>query len=132
MKKLIFLFVLAGFFFAGMQNVNAQVNYSVIVSWNPIGCSCGTITSKQLMIEIWDISGTPSLIDADTIDISSYGVTYTYSESGQIYTDCPDCYLVRVKVQYFDIEGLCCEGTKVDTYDGDVLIGGAPISANMN
>lgn len=131
MKKLIYLFALFGLFLTGMESANAQVNYSVVVTWNPTNCNCGTITSKQLMIEVWDISGTPSLIDADTVNVSSYGTSYTYYESGQIYTDCEDCYFVKAKIQYFDSEGECCVGTKNETFDGDILIGGAPVNIMM-
>jgi hypothetical protein len=118
-------------FLLGMESACAQVNYSVDVSWNPLNCNCGTIASKQLMIEVWDISGTPSLIDADTINVSSYGTSFTYNESGQIYTDCEGCYFVKTKIQYFDGEGECCVGTKNETFDGDILIGGAPVSILM-
>lgn len=141
MKKIVlFTFVFA--ILAGMSLVSfipiessaPLEDYTVYVSWNSSQCNtCGPIVEKTLYIEVWDIYADPDiLIDEDEIDITSESSPYQYDESGNIFWNCEDCYEVKIKIEYYDSEGLCCDCATSDTYDGEVLISGANIGCYPN
>lgn len=141
MKKyalLITVFViLVGISFANFNSSEPPApleDYSVTVTWNDLYCNSGTIVSKALDIEVWDLYTNypdPELIDSEYgIDIT-YETYYYYPETGDIIWNCQDCYEVRIKVYYYDGEGLCCYGANSETCDGEDLIDGYNISCDM-
>jgi hypothetical protein len=141
MKKYAFLItvslILVGLSFANYNSSKPPIpleDYSVTVTWNDGGCNCGTIVSKELDIEVWDLYSDypdPTLIDYEYgIDITSVS-SYLYEETGNIIWNCQDCYQVRIKVYYYDGEGLCCYGANSETCDGEDLINGYPISCTL-
>ena len=130
--------IIAGLVFANFSSSEAPIpneQYTVYVSWNGSECSCGEIEGKLLDIELWDIHGsTEMLIDyAYNIDITNESQPYEHIGYADIIWNCQECYSVRITVEYYDSEGLCCDGANSVTCDGEDLINdGVPISANLD
>ena len=101
-------------------------DYTVYVYWNDVDCtSCGVIDEILLDIEIWDVSSSPQKIDYSySIDITNEIQPYQHDGSANIIWNCQDCYEVRVKIKYYDNEGLCCDGANTVACDGEDLING--------
>ncbi len=140
MKKIVlFTFVsitLAGLSIASFIPFDSPVpleDYTVYAGWDDTDCNCGIINEKLLDIEIWDV-GANQMIDSEyDIDITNETSPYTHEGSASIIWNCQDCYEVRIKVEYFDNESLCCDGSNTKPCDGEELIeDGVPISADLD
>lgn len=101
-------------------------DYTVYVTWNDTECNCGDIDEKLLDIEVWDVNTIPNvMIDyAYDIDITNESQPYQHDGSASIIWNCQGCYEVRAKIEYYDNEGLCCDGANTEPFDGEDLING--------
>jgi hypothetical protein len=133
MKKIVLLIsvflVLAGFALVSFIPSGSPApleDYTVYATWNDTECNCGNIDEKLLDIEVWDVNTIPNvMIDyAYDIDITNESQPYQHDGSASIIWNCQGCYEVRVKIEYFDNEGLCCDGAKTESCDGEDLING--------
>lgn len=131
MKKIV-LFTIAFVILAGLSLASfipketpaPLEDYAVDVYWNDDDCtSCGILDEILLDIEIWDVSSTPQKIDYSYgIDITNETQPYTHEGLANIIWNCQGCYEVRVKIEYYDNEGLCCDGANTVSCDGEDLI----------
>lgn len=120
MKKIIFvlLFAMAGLLFAGMQSVNAQVPYTVNISWNDNNCHCDTVTKKECRVVLVDVVTSVTLDDSGWYTVS--GTTDTYNSNAAIDYDAQDRYQLTIAIAYYDDENkVCCSGLRSVIYDGD-------------
>lgn len=121
MKKVILLFALFGFFLIGLQSVSAQVNYSITINWDDESCGCTSITIKKLTWALERIGATPPQIDGES-DKTVTGTSYSKSSNAPIITDCPGCYRLTAKIDYYENSEICCTGTNSVILDGDDLV----------
>lgn len=135
MKSLIILFALVGLFLTGTQNVNAQVDYSFTITWDDNNCDCGPIDYKYLEWQLWDINANPpNMIGSGSAYVTSYTTNaYVVSDNGNVIYDCEGCYQMKAWLYYYDTSGLCCQGYRAKTTDGDKLVDGiASIHVQLN
>ena len=125
MKKTIFvlIFAMAGLLFAGVQSVNAQVNYSFWVEWDDTECDGGTILEKRLEWKVIYIA-TQAVIGSDVVNVTSSSNPYEVLAYGNVIYDCPNCYEVSARVSYRDSTGWFCTGDDSVICDGDELVDG--------
>jgi hypothetical protein len=123
-KNIIFLMLaLAGFIFVGVQSVNAQQNYSITVTWNNSNCQCSEPNYGYVMVFVINTETNDTIINEPwTRDDTS---PHLFTGSAPIETDC-NCYSVNAAVYYQD-GSVCCQGTKVETWQGQKLISGGTI-----
>lgn len=133
MKKIVFFslvfITLAGLSIASFIPYGSPApleDYTVYVYWVDSECNCGTIDEILLDIEIWDVNASPSvMIDyAYAVDITNETSPYQHDGAANIIWNCQDCYEVKVTIEYFDNEGLCCDGANTVLCDGEDLING--------
>ena len=120
MKKIIFvlIFAMAGLLFAGMQSVNAQVDYTVHIAWNDNNCNCDTVTIKKCRVVLVDLVTSITLDDSEWYTVS--GTTDIYNSSADIIYDAEDRYRLTIAVVYYNDENkVCCSGSDSVVYDGD-------------
>lgn len=140
MKKIVFitlLFVsvatLSLFSFKPAESPAPLEEYTVWVSWDDTYCNCGTIEEILLDIELWDVSANQKIDWSYGVDITNESQPYEHNGYAEIIWNCQDCYEVRITIEYYDSEGLCCDGANTESCDGEDLIGdGVPISASLD
>ena len=115
---LIICFV-TSFFFTGVNEIAAQ--WCIDVTYSDALCDCGTITTKTVYYQIYDVVIEDYIVD-DNEPLPA-GVGYFELEGTEdIVWDAEDRYLVSVRITYFD-PSQCCTGWDSKLVDGDQLTG---------
>jgi hypothetical protein len=126
MLNTILLITLIGMTTPQITDVSAPlVDYSFTINWDDELCDCTNITSKKLTWGLEYIS-TSTPIDGE-LPFTVTGNSITKNRSAEIYTDCPDCYRLTAKVEYFENSEVCCDDTNSIIVDGDELINGTVV-----
>ena len=117
-KNILFIMIaLAGFMFAGVQSVNAQMSYSVNFSWNEYNCSCSDPVTKKARVILTDVVTNATLDDSGWYKVS--GLADLYESNAAIVFDTKDRYRLTIAVVYMNGTTVCCSGSKNSVWDGD-------------
>jgi hypothetical protein len=120
MKKLIFITCLiTAFFFTGINEIAAQ--WCIDVTYSDALCDCGTITTKTVYYQIYDVIIDDYIIDDNEPLPAGVGF-FELEGTEEIVWDAEDRYLVSVRITYFD-PSQCCTGWDSKLVDGDQLTG---------
>jgi hypothetical protein len=121
MKKSIFIliFLISGFFFLGTNYLTAQ--WCIDVTYSDALCDCGTITTKTVYYQIYDVVIEDYIVD-DNEPLPVGGNYFELEGTEEIIWDAEDRYLVSVRITYFD-PSQCCTGWDSKLVDGDQLTG---------